>query len=205
MIEEADSLYGDGVNIAARLESLAEPGGIFVSKTAFDHIETKLPLGYEYMGKQSVKNIVKPVGAYKVLMEPRVTGKASAQARPEEREKRKSGVIALVSIFLMAVGAVLFWRFAFPPTSPPVEKSSKQKMDFSLSDKPSIAVMPFLNLTGEKNQDFFCDGLGESLTTALSYSSGSPVDNLAVRIAPSLSEGAEILCLIPKEFYLLNI
>jgi adenylate cyclase len=153
VIEEADSIYGDGVNIAARLESLAEPGGICVSKTAFDHIETKLPLGYEYMGEQSVKNIVKPVGAYKVLMEPRVTVKASAQAKPKEREKRKSRVIALVSIFLMAVGAVVVWRFAFPPTSPPVEKSSKQKMAFSLSDKPSIAVMPFLNLTGEKNQD----------------------------------------------------
>ena len=70
VIEEEDRLYGDGVNIAARLESLAEPGGICVSKTAFDHIETKLPLGYEYLGEQTVKNIAKPVCAYKVLMEP---------------------------------------------------------------------------------------------------------------------------------------
>ena len=65
VIEEESRIYGDGVNIAARLESLADPGGICVSKTAFDHIETKLPLGYEFLGEQSVKNIAKPVGAYK--------------------------------------------------------------------------------------------------------------------------------------------
>jgi adenylate cyclase len=73
VIQEGDRIYGDGVNIAARLEALAEPGGICISKTAFDHIETKLPLGYEYLGDQTVKNIAKPVGAYRVLMEPRVT------------------------------------------------------------------------------------------------------------------------------------
>jgi class 3 adenylate cyclase/tetratricopeptide (TPR) repeat protein len=73
VIEEGERLYGDGVNIAARLESLATPGGICISRTAFDHIETKLPLGYEYIGEQAVKNIARPVGAYRVLMEPRVT------------------------------------------------------------------------------------------------------------------------------------
>jgi class 3 adenylate cyclase len=61
VIEEGDRIYGDGVNIAARLESLADPGGICISRTAFDHIETKLPLGYEYMGAQEVKNITNPV------------------------------------------------------------------------------------------------------------------------------------------------
>ena len=68
----------------------------------------------------------------------------------------------------MAAGAAVFWRFAFPPASPPVEKASQQQMAFPLPDKPSIAVMPFLNMTGEKNQDSFCDGLSESLITALS-------------------------------------
>ena len=168
VIEEEDRLYGDGVNIAARLESLAEPGGICVSKTAFDHIETKLPLGYEYLGEQTVKNIAKPVCAYKVLMEPRVTVKAPAQAKPKEGARRRSRFIALVSVLLMAAGAAVFWRFAFPPAEPKVEKASQQQMAFPLPDKPSIAVMPFLNLTGEQNQDFFCDGLSESLITALS-------------------------------------
>jgi adenylate cyclase len=73
VIEEGERIYGDGVNIAARLEALADPGGICISKTAFDQIETKLPLGYEFLGEQDVKNIPKPVGAYRVLMEPRVT------------------------------------------------------------------------------------------------------------------------------------
>ena len=99
VIEEEDRLYGDGVNIAARLESLAEPGGICVSKTAFDQIETKLPLGYEYLGEQTVKNIAKPVCAYKVLMEPRVTVKAPAQAKPKEGARRRSMFIALVVSF----------------------------------------------------------------------------------------------------------
>jgi adenylate cyclase len=73
VIEEEGRLYGDGVNITARLEALADPGGICVSKTAFDHIESKLPLGYEYLGQQTVKNITRPVGAYKVIMEASVT------------------------------------------------------------------------------------------------------------------------------------
>ena len=73
VIQERDRIYGDGVNVAARLEALANPGGICVSKTAFDQIESKLPLGYEYLGDQTVKNIAKPVGAYRVLMERRIT------------------------------------------------------------------------------------------------------------------------------------
>ena len=73
VIEEGEKIYGDGVNIAARLEALADPGGICISKTAFDHIETKLPLGYEFLGEKTVKNITRPVGAYRVLLEPRVT------------------------------------------------------------------------------------------------------------------------------------
>src|SRR5512136_733422 len=72
VIEEEGRIYGDGVNIAARLEALADPGGICIFKTAFDHNESKLPLGYQFLGEQTVKNIAKPVGAYKVLMEPRV-------------------------------------------------------------------------------------------------------------------------------------
>ncbi len=125
-------------------------------------------MGYEYLGEQTVKNIAKPVGAYKVLMEPRVTVKAPAQAKPKEGARRRPMFIALVSVLLIAAAAAVFWRFAFPPAAPKVEKASQQQMAFPLPDKPSIAVMPFLNLTGEPNQDFFCDGLSESLIMALS-------------------------------------
>jgi len=166
VIEEEARIYGDGVNIAARLESLADPGGICVSKTAFDHIEAKLPLGYEYLGEQTVKNIAKPVGAYKVLMEPRVT--VRAEAKPKEGAKRRLMLIALAGVLVVAAGAAAFWQFAFRPTPPMVEKASRERMAFPLPDKPSIAVMPFLNMTGEQKQDFFCDGLSENLITTLS-------------------------------------
>jgi adenylate cyclase len=168
VIEEGDTIYGDGVNIAARLESLAEPGGICLSKTAFDHIETKLPLGYEYLGEQTVKNIAKPVPAYKVLMEPRVTVKAPAQAKPKDSVRRRLKYIALGGVLLIVAIGVLFWRLAFQPSEPKVEKASKQQMTLPLPDKPSLAVLPFVNLTGDPSQAFFCDGLSDSLITALS-------------------------------------
>jgi adenylate cyclase len=81
IIVEGERIYGDGVNIAARLERLADPGGICISRTAYDQIEDKLPLGYEYLGERRVKNIAKPVRAYKVLLEPE---DASHAKRPEE-------------------------------------------------------------------------------------------------------------------------
>jgi len=87
VIEENGRIYGDGVNITARLEALAEPGGICVSKTAFDHIESKLPLGYEYMGQQTVKNIARPVDAYKVMMDARVTDRDERKALPADAIK----------------------------------------------------------------------------------------------------------------------
>ena len=84
VIEEKDLIYGDGVNIAARLEALADPGGICISKTVFEHVESKLPLSYRFLGKQTVKNIAKPIGAYKVLMETRII-------EPEEKKKPRKG------------------------------------------------------------------------------------------------------------------
>jgi adenylate cyclase len=69
LVVEGDRIYGDGVNLAARLEALADPGGICISRTAYDQIEDKLPLGYEYLGEKMVKNVVKPVRAYRVLFD----------------------------------------------------------------------------------------------------------------------------------------
>jgi adenylate cyclase len=136
VIEEEGRIYGDGVNIAARLESLAEPGGICVSKTAFEHIETKLPFGYEYLGEQVVKNIVKPVGAYKVLMEPRITETAQAKVQPKKGAGRRTMLIALVAlvvVLFIGASAAVVWRFAFPPASQTecMDKSPQQTMEKS--------------------------------------------------------------------------
>ena len=104
VIEEGERIYGDGVNIAARLEALADPGGICISRTAFDHIESKLPLGYEYIGEQPVKNIAKPVRAYKVIMDPRVTGPGGLLKKVELPPwSKRAAIIAGIAIVTIAV------------------------------------------------------------------------------------------------------
>ena len=119
VIEEEGRIYGDGVNMAARLEALADPGGICISKTAFDQIETKLPLRYEYLGEQQVKNIAKPVAAYRIRMERDLT-------------------------------------------------TADRSLGFKLPDKPSIAVLPFANMSDDPEQEYFSDGISEDIISSLS-------------------------------------
>src|SRR3984893_16376312 len=120
IIVQGDNLFGDGVNIAARLEALAEPGAICISGTVRDQIGTKLPLSFTDLGEQQVKNIAQPIKAY------RIKGETS-------------------------------------PTATPVIGSS-----LPLPDKPSIAVLPFANMSGDPEQEYFADGMVEEIITALS-------------------------------------
>lgn len=166
VIDEEDRIYGDGVNIAARLESLADPGGICVSKTAFDQIETKLPLGYEYLGERSVKNIPKPVGAYRVLMKPDAAGKVIGEKRFLGRLSRRTALAAIVMLVVVA-GGLIGWNI-YLQQSKKVEPASVEKMAFPLPEKPSIAVLPFDNMTGDPKQEYLCDGISEQIITSLS-------------------------------------
>jgi len=166
VIQEGERIYGDGVNIAARLESLADPGGICISKTAFDQIERKLPYGYEFIGDQTVKNISKPVGAYRVMLEPRVTVAGIKDKEPPDPMWRRKGVLVGAMAVLVVIIGFSLWNFYL--RAPEIEPASVEKMAFPLPEKPSIAVLAFDNLSGDPEQEYFSDGIAENIITILS-------------------------------------
>jgi len=164
VIVEGDNLLGDGVNIAARLESLAEAGGICLSGSVFDQIKKRLDLGYEDLGEHAVKNIAEPVRVYRVLTAPGAAGRIVGETRRAKPAwKGVAGAAAVV--LLVAVAAAVTW---LRPWEPAVEPASVERMAFPLPEKPSIAVLPFDNLSGDAGQDHVADGLTEDIITALS-------------------------------------
>ena len=160
IIEQEDgTIYGDGVNVAARLQQLAEPGGICISGTAFDQVDGKLHVQFKFIGEQQVKNISKPVRAYKVLTQ------ASTTSVPVSAKKRRRW--ALWSVFLIfisvAIGDLAWsWRERIPHTFTGTAAAR------FLSEKPTLAVLPFTNMSNDPKQDYLSDGITEDIITALS-------------------------------------
>jgi TolB-like protein/Flp pilus assembly protein TadD len=165
VIEDDGNIYGDGVNIAARVESLAEAGGICISGRAYDQVSNKLGLEYENLGEHQVKNISVPIRVYRVLSHPGAAAHRVVQAKESlGRRWRNIGLFAAIAV--VAVGVFTTWQFYM--RRPSVEPASVEKMDFALPDKPSIAVLAFDNLSGDPEQEYLGDGLSEEIITALS-------------------------------------
>src|SRR5215468_8210938 len=152
VIVEGDDIHGDSVIIAERLQTVADPGGVTISGTAFDHAIHKADVGFAALGEQHVKNIDDPVRVYRVLLDPAAGGKVIGAKRKAGARLMILGVAGALAI--AAVATVLAWQILMPP------------------ERPAVAVLPFANLSGDPGHEYFADGITDDLITDLAKLSG---------------------------------
>jgi len=160
VVIEGDNLYGEGVNVAARLEALAQPGGICLSKNVHDIVYNKMNLSFTDLGEQQVKDTV--VHAVDVSLDG--TGQRKLPGtKKAQSSTRMAYLVAGLAIAALIVGGGVWWS----QSRPDFEPADQTKFAYELPDKPSIAILPFDNLTGDSEQDYIGDGLSENLIAVL--------------------------------------
>lgn len=165
VIVEGDDLHGDGVNVAARLEALAEPGGVCISRSARDQIRDKLSYGMADMGEIEVKNIARPVRAFRVLP----AGEAPSPTAASGPRRSRFGLAAALGLCAVIAAGLVAW---LEPWAGRVEAASLEEMQLPLPDRPSVAVLPFAIPQGSADDQLFADAVTEDLTRSLARVSG---------------------------------
>jgi len=166
ILHKDDRIYGDGVNVASRIEGLADPGGISISGTVYDQVKNKIPNRFEFVGDRQVKNISEPVRTYRVVMGSGTHG-PKFNAKTKISTHVKAGLLLLLAIIAMSIVGVYYW-FDMRGRSLSNTSPERSAPNYRLSHKASIAVLPFKNLSDGVDQEYFSDGITNDIITDLS-------------------------------------